>query len=155
MKLNLKRSQIRFHAYSTLAILVAAALIYSSVMAQQVGVGTDYSDKPEVIHAVAPVYPDMIGEYREIETVIVRVEVDQFGKVTSAKYRVGSPLFHSQAEAAARRWLFASTDNPKVRKVVLVFLFHTMPKGTPKEELTPVFHPPYKIEVRHLHGINR
>jgi hypothetical protein len=53
-------------------------------------------------------------------------------------------------EDAAKLWKFApATDCKEARVVREEFIFNLFPKGTPKDQLTTVFFPPYKVEVRH------
>lgn len=111
------------------------------------------SGEVEVISAVAPLYPVIIrGTLGAIDVrteVSVEMKVDRSGTVTAARSVSGHPILRVPAARAARQWKFASCDMcEEVRTVHLSFIFRTMPRGTPEEEMTPIFGPPYRVEVR-------
>jgi hypothetical protein len=137
-------------AYALLIVLASAALQNAeSTFAYQILSASP--DKPTVLEAVAPSYPEIIAKVDIKEIVYIKVQVDKMGVVISSRALTGHPLLQTVAERVAKRWRFAPTEiNSSTRELMLTFVFQIMPNGTPDEELTPVFTPPYQIEVRHL-----
>ena len=83
---------------------------------------------------------------------VVEAQVDTAGKVTSVKVLKGHPALRQSAEEAARLWEFAATGNSTIaRRAQLTFVFSyiTLSHGkVPSIDLTPVFMPPYQVEVK-------
>jgi len=104
-------------------------------------------EQPAVLKAVAPIFPATAIATNTSGTVLIEVEMNAAGEVTSVQSVSGHPLLRKSAENAARRWRFTSAAS--VRTVRLIFAFSIMPKDTPTEALTPVFTPLYQVEVRH------
>lgn len=104
-------------------------------------------EQPSVLIAVTPVFPATAVATNTSGTVLIEVEMNAAGEVTSTRSVSGHPLLRKSAENAARRWRFTSTANARTRQ--LTFAFRLLPKDTPPEELTSVFTPPYQVEVRH------
>jgi hypothetical protein len=104
---------------------------------------------PEVIEAVAPVYP-LIAIAADVSgTVTIEVRLDADGKVTLARAVAGPKLLRPAAELSARRWVFSRvTEKKKSRLARLVFNFKLMPKDVSPDELVPIFMPPYQVEVK-------
>jgi TonB family protein len=101
---------------------------------------------PTVIAAVAPTYPGIALAMPNGGGVTVEISIGPDGKVSDTKVVSGAaPLRHPALEAA-RLWRFAPEDAGK--KATLVFSFKVMPKDTSAEDLTPIFRPPYGVEVR-------
>ena len=109
---------------------------------------TTLSDN-SVLRAVAPNFPPLAVAAKASGAVLVEVEVKPNGDVSSAGAIDGPKLLRKSAELAAKRWRF-NVVGPvqRLRKVRLTFTFTLMPKDTPSEDLTPIFKPPYAIEVR-------
>jgi len=136
------------------AVIVLAAWsgkVPSSASAQN----TASSNLVAVTSSVAPSYPVIVrgtlGVVDVSDEVMVEVQVDGNGAVTSARALSGHPLLRVPAVKAARRWTFAHCDPCRVERTIrLTFIFRTMPRGTPEEELTPVFSSPYQVEVRRV-----
>ena len=134
------------------AIIVLAAWsgkVSSSASAQD----TASSNLVAVTSTVAPPYPVIVrgtlGAVDVSDEIPVKVQVDGSGAVTSARALGGHPLLRAPSVKAARRWKFAPCHPCRAgRTVRLTFIFRTMPRGTPEEELTPVFSSPYQVEVR-------
>lgn len=106
-----------------------------------------------VTKAVAPIYPALARLSNTQGTVEVTIEVGPTGEVVNVADTKGHSLLRDAAQTAARRWRFVSstTDDTKpLRTVVLTFKFTIMPLKTDANELTPVFTPPYEVEVRQL-----
>lgn len=96
--------------------------------------------------AVAPVYPPLAATTNTSGEVEIAVRLDADGKVTSAEVVSGHPLLQHAALEAAKRWKFEGADD--ARKVHLTFCFRIMPNKTSEEDMTPVFTPAYRFEVR-------
>lgn len=121
-----------------------------------VGIGTtstSYSLKeraePTVVRAVAPVFSNYQAAVPAANRhVVIRVRIDNPGNVKSAENVSGIDV-NGQAKQAALRWKFSSTDRDNSERVAnLTFVFQNMPEETSEEELTPIFKPPFEIEVR-------
>ena len=107
------------------------------------------SEPPAVVSAVAPVYPAIAVAARASGEVMVEVEIDTEGSVTATNSDGKIKLLSRVAEEAARRWRFApARSGEKTRKVRLGFLFRLMPEEAASLDSTPIFYPPYRIEVR-------
>lgn len=105
-------------------------------------------ESPKVVAAVAPLYPPIAVAARAISDVIVDVKVDAAGNVTSAEAVSGHPLLQQAAKVAARRWRFESSEaKSSVRTARLTFVFRITEKDSPEAEITPMFLPPYRVEV--------
>ncbi len=106
--------------------------------------------EPAVVAAVAPVYPFGASVAGASGDIYVDVEVGRDGKVVSVGGRGGPEALRRAAEEAAKRWQFApATDARQGRKVRLTFSFRHLPPNALNSDATPVFYPPYRIEVRH------
>lgn len=107
-------------------------------------------EPPLVMSAVAPVFPPIAVAANISGTVLIEVEVNAAGGVISARGVSAHPLLRKAAENTARRWQFMpATSDTGARAITLTFVFRIMPKETNADELTPVFTPPYQVEVRH------
>lgn len=137
--------KMRSCAASTGATL-AAVIVISAIMIFVVQARSS-SEQASVVSAAAPVYPPIAVAANAGGTVETEVEVNPAGEVTSARGTSGHPLLRRAAENAARRWRFTSTTNACT--VRLTFVFRIMPKETTADEITTVFTPPYRVEVRH------
>jgi TonB family protein len=110
---------------------------------------TNIGGKPLVMSAVAPAYPMEIKTSGRSGDFYVDVEVDRSGKVTSAKSPRTPEIIRNVIEEAAKRWQFAPSPNgPEARKTRLTFTFRNVPPTTSNFDSTPIFYPPYRIEVR-------
>jgi hypothetical protein len=113
------------------------------------------SDEPTVVSAVAPTYPMFVrggaGAFDLSGEIYVGVSIDETGNVSSVRALNGAPLLQQVAEKAAKRWKFASAvEGTGIRTVRLHFIFRTMPRGASDDELSPIFTPPYSVEVRRI-----
>ena len=107
------------------------------------------TEQPAVVAAVSPMYPPIARAARVGGEVLVEVSIDRGGAVSSAKAIFGHKLIRTSAEAAAKQWRFAPlTDSSGEHRAVLTFAFRLMPRCTAVENLTSIFSPPYKVEVR-------
>jgi TonB family protein len=114
------------------------------------GMYADYartSQPVEVVSAVAPVYPVIALAAHGSGDVVVLADINKSGDVTSARVLSGHNLLHKVSVEAARRWKF-STSNEDRRQAELTFTFRIVPDKTAGIDRTPVFYPPYHVEVR-------
>jgi TonB family protein len=131
---------------SILALTVSLLTIWSVTEAAMLS-----KEQPAVIQAVAPLFPVPSKGPYAMGSVVVEVAIDASGAVTEAQAVKGHPFLYSAAEKAAQRWLFASTSElAKVRTVRLTFVFKFMDDDIPDEGLSPIFMPPYQVEVRRI-----
>lgn len=107
-------------------------------------------ERPEVISAVAPFYPQTFPPNIS-GSVQVEVTVDSNGAVLYARALNGHPLLQPTSIRAAKLWRFArATSGTGERRTRLMFGYQVVPKGTPENELWPVYKPPYVIEVKQV-----
>ena len=114
------------------------------------GMYADYSrasQPAEVVSAVAPVYPVIALAAHGSGDVVVVADINKSGDVTSARVLSGHNLLQNVSVEAARRWKF-STSNEDHRQAELTFTFRIVPDKTAGIDRTPVFYPPYHVEVR-------
>jgi len=106
-------------------------------------------DSAAVVSASSPLYPANALVVRASGDIQVDVEIDKAGKVSSAHVVSGHPLLRKASEEAARRWQFApAVNDEKRRKIQLTFAFRIVDKKAPRADVTSVFFPPYRVEVR-------
>ncbi len=106
-------------------------------------------EQPKVVSAAAPVFPLIALAARALGEVVVEVKIDSTGNVIST-HADGHPLLRKASENAARRWKFAVAEGSSAARTVrLTFVFRESEKKLPESEITPVFVPPYKVEVTH------
>ena len=128
--------------FACLMVVALPLCLYASLKQLSAAVG--------VVSAVAPIFPGFAGAARAHGTVHVKVDIASDGKVVSAVPVDGSPLFRVAATDAARLWRFAAGgDDDARRSAVLRFDFTLVSEAT-EAELTPVFRPPYGVEVKYL-----
>ena len=110
---------------------------------------TPTTEQPIVISAAAPIFPPLANAGRVSADVIVEVEINLSGDVTSV-HADGHALLIKVCEAAARRWKFAPAEkNAGSRIARLTFTFRSLEKELPEDQITPVYYPAYRIEVMH------
>src|SRR3954467_9968147 len=107
-------------------------------------------DNLPVREAVAPIYPAVALLSRTIGVVIVDVQIDSGGSVTAVRTVSGPMVLKPISELTARRWLFAASDSAGTRSVRLTFRFTIVPDKTSSAERTPIFRPPYEVEIREV-----
>ena len=109
------------------------------------------AQQPEVVSAVAPIFPPVAVGSRTSGVVRIEVIVGANGTVSAAQIIDGPELLQRVVAVTntARRWRFAPASDTKQHRVALTFGFRLMPRETPPVDLTPVFMPPYHVEVRH------
>ncbi len=99
-----------------------------------------------VLSAVAPVYPPIALTANTSGDVQIAVTIAKSGSVTNADFITGSPLLRKAAVEAAKRWKLEKLKEEASAQ--LTFSFRMVPKDTSAEDMTPVFMPPYHLEVR-------
>lgn len=105
--------------------------------------------EPTVTIAVAPVFPRLAAAVNASSRVTVEVKINRQGIVTSKTSLDGHPLFCEAAQNAAQLWRFApDPEGDEIRTVRLTFVFSLVIDAA-EAELTPVFTPPYQVEVKH------
>lgn len=130
---------------------VLAILIVTQIMicAEKLAGQQAASDqRPQVLLAVAPPYPAIAAGLAVSGTVVVGIEIDRQGVVSSASVLSGFGVLATAAERSARRWVFSATDAvAKRRSVKLTFEYKLMPRGTPSDRVFTSFKPPYELQV--------
>jgi TonB family protein len=102
---------------------------------------------PTVIAAITPPYPLVALAAHVGGEVTVEVVVNSKGEVISTKAS-GHQLLAEAAERATKQWRFAPVTDSSNPTATLTFAFQLMPRCASVTDLTPVFYPPYKVEVR-------
>jgi TonB family protein len=146
--------KLRIHAAASAAVAAITTVIFATVAmpAMRLQSTHTHTEQPEVVMAVAPIFPPVAVASNTSGRVVIEVQVDAKGTVSMAKIVDGDALFRQGKiyEATARRWRFAAAkDGAGLRTARLTFVFKIMPNNTPSAELTSVFMPPYQVEVRH------
>lgn len=144
----------RINEVTITALAVIATVIFAAVaMPEERFQSTrTHTEQPELILAVAPIFPPVAVASNTSGRVVIEVKVDAEGTVSTAQIIDGDTLFRQGKifEETARRWRFAAAkDRAGLRTAHLTFVFRIMSKNTPSAELTSVFMPPYQVEVRH------
>jgi TonB family protein len=130
---------MKCHLYLLPLLLVIVA---GSISAQTV------PDGPEVVAAVAPIFPPVAASAQATGDVLVDVQIGAAGTVSSAHAVAGHPLLKHICEVTARRWRFVPARGDKTERTArLTFTFHVLDKKAAELDMTPVFLPPYKIEI--------
>jgi TonB family protein len=125
-------------AFAALIVLYGLAPVSAGQSAQS----------PQVVAAATPFYPPIAMAARATGDVMVKVKVGADGNVLSAAASSGHPLLQHAGVLAARRWKFEpATDGSRVRTANLTFTFRLNEAKRPPAEITPVFMPPYKVEI--------
>ena len=107
------------------------------------------SQEPMVVRASSAVFPLIAALAEESGTVVVEVKIKPDGTVAEANVVDGHRLFLVAAKASSRQWVFNSVTGPNVfRTARLTFDFKLIRRESRPEELSPVFIPPYAVEIR-------
>ena len=108
------------------------------------------SEPAVVVSAVAPVYPAIAQSAHATGDVVVAADINKSGNVASTRVVSGHNLLYKVSVEAARRWKF-SPSSEEHRLAELTFTFRIVPDKTAGMDRTPVFYPPYRVEVRSEH----
>jgi TonB family protein len=144
--------KLRIHALASAAVAAITTIIFVAVAMPAVSLQSTSTKQPEVVMAVAPIFPPVAVASNTSGRVVVEVQINAEGNVSMAKIVDGDTLFRQGKiyESTARRWRFAAAKaGSDLRTARLTFVFRIMPNDTPPAELTSVFMPPYQVEVRH------
>ncbi len=125
-------------------VILGAMLLQPSSAGQIKRVNTS----PSVVEAVAPVYPPLALRAAVRGNIEVQATIASNGAVESARVISGPVLLRENCERTALRWKFESAKDKETRLAVILFEFAIASKGTPDDELTPIFRTPSRIEVR-------
>lgn len=110
-------------------------------------------ENPAVVAAAAPVYSTLVFQMKAQGEVIVEVKINSNGDVVTATMVQGHELLRAPCVQAARRWKFQPSEGAAYRVVKLTFSFRPNYKEKKTEaEDTPVFYPPYRVEVTKSRG---
>lgn len=131
-------------AFFALSLAVAASCISASSQPTKTKTG----GTAEAVAAVAPTYPGIALAMSKGGEVLVDVSIGSAGKVAGTTVVAGAAPLLNPALVAARLWRFRPDDAGK--RATLTFYFRVMPRGTAAGEMTPVFKPPYGVEVRRI-----
>jgi TonB family protein len=105
------------------------------------------SNSAIVVRSVAPPYSAIAAAWTVSGTVLVDVQIDPDGLVTSANAASGPSLLRKAATDAAKVWRFNSVDpSAGSRSVRLTFIFRELSYAGNEEEQG--FIPPYQMVVR-------
>jgi hypothetical protein len=100
-----------------------------------------------VVKAVAPTYPYIAASKEISGRVVIEAQIDSYGIVHTARFVDGPNFLRQSAERAAQKWIFAKDSQVEARFVNIFFIFKIVSKNTSSDELTPIFMPPYSVEV--------
>ena len=128
---------------------MAAAIALAGLTSINVAADQPNESRPTVVQAVAPAYPSIAATAGASGTVTIEVHVNADGSVSSLRVVKGVGVLAAAATNSARRWVFGAAQVQGVMRIVrLTSVFKIMPSDTSKDELQPIFKPPYEIEVR-------
>jgi len=106
------------------------------------------ADEPEVVAAVAPFFPAVAAAAKASGDVIVDVTIDSRGTVSDARAAAGHTLLKKICEVTAKRWKFIPAKGEETKRTAsLSFSFRVLDKSAAEFDMTPVFLPPYRIEI--------
>ena len=127
-------------------VLLFAVLPFQSV-ARSTSKPERRNNPPKVTHAEVPAYPGIAAVARAFGKVIVNVEIDAEGKVSSAKVSSGHPLLQPATKKAATLWRFESVQGQAdIRKVKLI-LEYLNPEKYKTCKTKPEFVTPYHVKI--------
>jgi TonB family protein len=125
------------------SLLLLIIFTASGALAQT---ASDRLAKPAVVKAAAPrTYPAIARAARASGKVVVRVTINQAGKVIAAKATSGHPLLQKVSVEAAQRWLFAAAEKKDEERFAELEFIYTI--GNKEEEAGQFFLPPYQGEI--------
>jgi TonB family protein len=139
---KLMRHKLIFTFFMVAAVLLAGLHIVIGASSNAAVV-----EPPPVVAAIPPPYPIVALAIHASGEVTVEIAINAKGAVISAKAS-GHKLLAGAAERAAKQWRFTPVTDGSNRTATMVFSFQIMSPCTPAADLTPIFYPPYKVEVR-------
>src|SRR5207245_7441926 len=78
--------------------------------------------------------------------VIIEININAEGEVISTQVIEGHKLLQDASIYAAKRWKFTSAKD-SIRSARIKFNFHIEEKEKPDAEITPIFKPPFEIDL--------
>ncbi len=103
--------------------------------------------QPSVLSTAAPVYPPLARAAMISGKVLVELEIDSLGAVTSISTITGHPLLRTASEKAARQYSFQPDTETRARTARLTFIF-TLVNVLAEKVRSPLILSPYQVEVR-------
>jgi len=105
--------------------------------------------QPQVLATSAPAYPALARAAKIRGSVIVDVEVDASGAVTSARPVQGHPMLRDVSIDAAKHFRFMPDVNERLRTARIAFTFRQLDVDERTTSvLSPLILSPYQIEIR-------
>jgi len=99
----------------------------------------------KVIEAHSPQYPTLALLSKIEGLVIIKVLIDEKGRVRNADVAEGHKLLLEMSMKTAEKWLFNTGCGG--RKIELIFVYKIIPKDSNDPDYSVVFHPPNKVTV--------
>jgi hypothetical protein len=100
---------------------------------------------------VVPEFPKGLKTGPDGARVVLEVEVDREGLPRRSRVVEGRHYATLKSSMTAIfGWRFGPSNGPALRAIQVLFVYRSMPAGTPMEELGPVHRGQYEIEVRGL-----
>lgn len=141
----MKMRKHKLPAFASAVLLLGAAVVFAAPASRS---KPQAAEPAAVVAAVAPAFPAIAVVARASGEVVVEVKINNAGEVSTARAKSGHPLLRRAAEAAARRWKFAPAAGPAdPRAASLTFVFNISEERKAEVASTPVFFPPYKVQV--------
>ncbi|MCC6487563.1 MAG: hypothetical protein IT364_08675 [Candidatus Hydrogenedentes bacterium] len=124
-------------------LLLSGLLLCEALIAQQ-------ESAVRLKKAIVPIYPALAVQARVSGEVVATLNIDAAGTVRSVSCTEGNRLLCRLLDRETMSgWLFSPAIGSESRRTIAVKLrFQLMPTGTRAQELTPIFFPPYEVEVR-------
>lgn len=106
--------------------------------------------QPVVAASSAPIYPPIAVAARATGYVVVEVQINAEGRVTSVRALKGHPLLQRVSVDAAKSWRFAPpAEGNSVRTSQLTFIFNILNSEADDSKVkSPVFLTPYQAEIK-------
>jgi hypothetical protein len=117
--------------------------------------GAQQAYGPPVVHAEVPDC-EIARRAHVSGQVLIRVTIDQRGKVTSATVEQEQPFTTECSEAAAKNWIFAPSDQDDAREALLSFLFSGEREETAEpSHVTSSFDDPWTLRIAYAQNTVR
>jgi hypothetical protein len=128
--------------------LILASLFLGFISVNGQDKTSKVDEQPKVLKAVAPTFFPFVMEQTGVNEALVRVTINNEGKVTAAKMINVTVGWDATFEIAAKKWLFESSPNKEERTAEIKFILRLMPKGTDESDLAAIYTYPAQIEIR-------
>jgi TonB family protein len=124
--------------------ILGAACVLLLVNAEPIKAQESSPAQPQVVRAVAAIYPHIAAVAGASGTTSVDIEINASGAVKSVRIVAGPRILGKVAEKSARQWVFAPTKEAGgIRVARLIYVFRLMPANTAPEDIVAVFNPPF------------